>query len=242
MSTAISHAEPLSAYAIQVDPRDNVAVAKVPVPRGTQVLVGTSTVDVLDDITPGHRFALAAIAEGAFVRQYGQPIGTSKGLPAGALISRANMSNDVPVVRELDAHLHNAAPEYLPEAERATFMGYHRPDGRVGIRNWVLIVPTSMCAAHEAVQIATVAEFTIFDKAKYPNIDGVVAIPHNKGCGCSDGSNIEVMLRTLAAYAAHPNVGGVVFIGLGCEKTNLTVMEQFLNACLLYTSPSPRDS
>ena len=108
-------------------------------------------------------------------------------------------------------------------------MGYRRPDGRVGIRNWVLIVPTSMCAAHEAVQIATVAEFTLFDKAKFPNVDGVVAIPHNKGCGCSDGSNIEVMLRTLAAYAEHPNVGGVVFIGLGCEKTNLTVMEKYLN-------------
>ena len=86
-----------------------------------------------------------------------------------------------------------------------------------------------MCAAHEAVQIATVAEFTLFDKAKYPNVDGVTAIPHNKGCGCSDGSNIEVMLRTLAAYAEHPNVAGVVFIGLGCEKTNLTVMEKYLN-------------
>ena len=60
-------------------------------------------------------------------------------------------------------------------------------------------------------------------------VDGVTAIPHNKGCGCSDGSNIEVMLRTLAAYAELPNVAGVVFIGLGCEKTNLTVMEKYLN-------------
>ncbi len=229
MSTATSQAAPLSAFAIQVDPRDNVAVAKVPVPRGTQVTLGTSTLDVLDDITPGHRFALGPIPSGEFVRQYGQPIGTSTGIEPGALISRANMSNDVPVVRELDPALSNPAPDYVPESERATFMGYRRPDGRVGIRNWVLIVPTSMCAAHEAVQIATVAEFTLFDRARFPNVDGVVAIPHNKGCGCSDGSNIEVMLRTLAAYAEHPNVGGVVFIGLGCEKTNLTVMEKYLN-------------
>jgi len=229
MSTATSPAAPLSAYAIQVDARDNVAVARVPVARGTRVQVGAGIVEVLDDVTPGHRFALVAIPAGEFVRQYGQPIGTSTGIPAGALISRANMSNEVPVVRALDEHMHTAPPDYVPEAERATFMGYRRPDGRVGIRNWVLIVPTSMCAAHEAVQIATVAEFTLFDKAKYPNVDGVVAIPHNKGCGCSDGSNIEVMLRTLAAYAEHPNVGGVVFIGLGCEKTNLTVMEQYLS-------------
>ena len=100
--------------------------------------------------------------------------------------------------------MHTPAPDYVPEPQRATFMGYRRPDGRVGIRNWILIVPTSMCAAHEAVQIATVAEFTLFDKAKYPNVDGVVAIPHNKGCGCSDGSNIEVMLRTLADVCRAP--------------------------------------
>ncbi len=229
MSSVTSVAEPLSAFAIQVDARDNVAVARVPVPRGTRVQAGDRLVEVKDDITPGHRFALVEVPAGDFVLQYGQPIGTSLGVEPGALISRANMSNDVPVVRELDEAMHTPPPDYVPEAARATFMGYRRPDGRVGIRNWVLIVPTSMCAAHEAVQIATVAEFTIFDKARFPNVDGVVAIPHNKGCGCSDGSNIEVMLRTLASYAEHPNVGGVVFIGLGCEKTNLTVMERYLS-------------
>lgn len=220
---------PLSAYAIQVDSRDNVAVARVPVPRGTRVATGDVEIEVLDDVTPGHRFALSPIPAGEFVRQYGQPIGTSKGIAAGALIAPANMSNEVPVVRDLDASMHTPPPDYVPEAARATFRGYRRPDGRVGIRNWVLIIPTSMCAAHEAQQIATIAEFTLFDKARFPNVDGVVAIPHNKGCGCSDGSNIEVMLRTLAAYAEHPNVGGVVFIGLGCEKTNLTVMERYLS-------------
>lgn len=229
MSTTASPAAPLSSYAIRVDARDNVAVARVPVTPGTRIEWDGGVLDVTDAITPGHRFALTAIAAGEFVRQYGQPIGTSSGIAAGALISHANMSNDVPVVRDLDPALHNPPPEYLPEAERATFLGYRRPDGRIGIRNWILIVPTSMCASHEATQIATVSEYTVMDKARYPNVDGVVAIPHNKGCGCSDGSNIDVMLRTLANYAEHPNVGGVVFIGLGCEKTNLTVMERYLS-------------
>jgi altronate hydrolase len=107
-------------------------------------------------------------------------------------------------------------------------MGYRRPDGRVGTRNYILIVPTSMCASHEALQIATIAEFTIYDRLKYPNVDGVVAIPHNKGCGCQDGSTIDVMLRTLSNYADHPNVGGVVLIDLGCEKTNLAQVEKYL--------------
>ena len=63
---------------------------------------------------------------------------------------------------------------------------------------------------------------------KYPNVDGVVAIPHNKGCGCQDGSTIDVMLRTLSNYADHPNVGGVILIDLGCEKTNLAQVEKYL--------------
>ena len=86
-----------------------------------------------------------------------------------------------------------------------------------------------MCASHESQQIAMLAELTLYSRARFPNVDGVAAIPHNKGCGCSDGSNIEVVLRTLANYAAHPNVGGVLFVGLGCEKTNLTAVEEFLH-------------
>src|SRR5438034_5782958 len=85
-----------------------------------------------------------------------------------------------------------------------------------------------MCASHEAQQISMIAEFTLYKREKYPNVDGVVAIPHNKGCGCQDGSTIEVMLRTLSNYADHPNVGGVVLIDLGCEKTNLSQVEKYL--------------
>ena len=99
MPTATSQAAPLSAYAIQVDPRDNVAVARVPVPAGTRVQAPGGPLAVLHEVTPGHRFALVDIPAGEFVLQYGQPIGTSTGVAAGALISRANMSNDVPVVR-----------------------------------------------------------------------------------------------------------------------------------------------
>jgi len=107
-------------------------------------------------------------------------------------------------------------------------MGFRRPDGRVGTRNFVLIVPTSMCASHESQQISIIAEYTMYSRQQFPNVDGVVAIPHNKGCGCQDGSTIEVMLRTLANYADHPNVGGVILIDLGCEKTNLSEVEKYL--------------
>jgi altronate hydrolase len=149
------------------------------------------------------------------------------------------MSNEVPVVRELAANLSNPPTQLLPAAERARFQGFLRPDGRVGTRNFVLIVPTSMCASHEAAQIATLAEFTLYSRARFPNVDGVVALPHNKGCGCSDGSNLDVMLRTLANYADHSNVGAVLFMDLGCEKTNLTLVGRYLKERGGLATPKP---
>ena len=219
----------LSEFAIVVDPKDNVAVVKKATTHGLELLQPNgSSLEVRGAIPPGHRFATRDVPPGEFVLQFGQPIGTSLGITAGEQITHDNMTDEVPLVRELPNDLHTPPPDYFPLDQRATFMGYRRPDGRVGTRNFVLIVPTSMCASHEALQISTIAEFTIYDRQKYPNVDGVVAIPHNKGCGCQDGSTIDVMLRTLSNYADHPNVGGVVLIDLGCEKTNLAQVERYL--------------
>jgi altronate hydrolase len=219
----------VSEYAIIVDPRDNLAVVKKPVAQGLKVkLPDGRGLRVSGAVPAGHRFAIRAIPAGEFVLQFGQPIGTSLGIAEGEMVSLENMSNDVPTVRYIPEDLHTAAPDYLPEAQRGTFMGFRRSDGRVGTRNYVLIVPTSMCASHEAQQISMMSEFTLYKREKYPNVDGVVAIPHNKGCGCQDGSTIEVMLRTLSNYADHPNVGGVILMDLGCEKTNLAQVEKYL--------------
>lgn len=229
MTSLSSSPRPLAQCAVVVSPKDNVAVVKTGLAAGDVVaLPDGRSLPITGEVTPGHRFALRAVPVGEFVLQYGQPIGTSKGIGAGDPITPANMSNSVPLVRDLPATLHNPAPDYVPKEQRATFRGFRRENGRVGTRNWVLIVPTSMCSSHEAAQIATIAEFTQYSRARFPNVDGVVALPHNKGCGCSDGSNLDVMLRTLANYADHPNVGGVLFMDLGCEKTNLTLVEKYL--------------
>ncbi len=228
-TTYITEVAPISEYAIVVDPRDNLAVVKVATQPGLEVALSDDRVIRLTAVVPpGHRFATREIPAGEFVRQYGQPIGTSLGISEGDYITHDNMSDEVPVVRDLPADLSTPPPDYFPEAERATFMGFRRPDGRVGTRNLILIIPTSMCASHEAQQISMMAEFTLFKREKYPNVDGVVAIPHNKGCGCQDGSNLDVMLRTLSNYADHPNVGGVILMDLGCEKTNLAFVEKYL--------------
>ena len=227
--THVEKAAAISEFAIIVNPEDNVAVVKnetepgiiLILPDGRAVTVGAA-------VPPGHRFAIDDIRAGEFVRQYGQPIGTSLGIEKGEWITHDNMSDDVPVIRDLPEDLHTPAPDYFSADETATFMGFRRADGRVGTRNFVLIVPTSMCASHEATQISMMSEFMHYSREEYPNVDGVVAIPHNKGCGCQDGSNLDVMMRTLSNYADHPNVGGVILIDLGCEKTNLTYVEKYL--------------
>jgi altronate hydrolase len=220
---------PLEAFAIVVNPADNVAVVKTQVESGLVLrLPDGRDVGVCGTVTPGHRFATRVIPAGDLVLQYGQPIGTSRGMQEGDPVTSRSMSNEVPVVRDLPAEFRSEPPRYAIEAERRTFTGFRRANGRVGTRNFLLIVPTSMCASHESQQISMMAEFSIYKRERFPNVDGVVAIPHTRGCGCADGSNIQVMLRTLANYAAHPNVGGVIFIGLGCEKTNLTEVERYL--------------
>src|ERR1041385_2858447 len=229
MSSTTTQAPPISDYAIIVDANDNLAVVKRETAPGLAVgLPSGRLLRVAEAVPPGHRFATRDIPAGEFVLQYGQPIGTSLGIKEGDYISHDNMSNDVPVVRDLPEDLHAPPPDYIPVSERATFMGFRRPDGRVGTRNYVLIVPTSMCARHEAQQISMMAEFMLYKAERYPNVDGVVAIPHNKGCGCQDGSTLDVMLRTLSNYADHPNVGGVILMDLGCEKTNLSIVQKYL--------------
>lgn len=221
MTAPSASARPLDGVAIVVSAGDNVAVVRVELAGGQEVaLQDGAVVRVGGPLVPGHRFATVAIPSGEYVVQYGQPIGTSRGIALGEPVTHENMSDDVPVVRTLPADLSNPPPDYIPGDRRARFEGFCRPDGRVGTRNHVLIVPTSMCSSHEAQQIATVADLTLFSREQHPNVDGVVALPHNKGCGGSDGSHIEVMMRTLVNYARHPNIGGVLFIELGCEKTN----------------------
>jgi altronate hydrolase len=228
-STYVEEITPVREYAIIVDPKDNVAVVKKETWPGLEMnLPDERVIRVNAAVPPGHRFATRAIPAGELVLQYGQPIGTSLGIKQGDQITHDCMSDDVPIVRDLRPDLYTPKPDYIPVHERATFMGFRRPDGRVGTRNFVLIIPTSMCASHEAQQISIIAEFTLYNRQKYANVDGVVAIPHNKGCGCQDGSTIEVMLRTLSNYADHPNIGGVILIDLGCEKTNLSQVEKYL--------------
>jgi len=206
---------------------DNVAVVRKALPAGTVLDTPAGEVVILEFIPRGHRFSFRDLAAGEMVIQYGQPIGTSAGVRAGQWITQELLRNEVPLNRDLP-QTEAAPPDYFPPSEIGTFQGYRRANGSVGTRNYILILPTSMCSSHEATQISMMAEFMLWSREKFPNVDGVVATPHNKGCGCQNGTNLDILMRTLAAYANHPNVGGVVLVDLGCEKTNLSYLDSYL--------------
>src|SRR5678816_2618393 len=103
----------LSDFAIVVDPKDNVAVVKKATTPGLEILLPDQRVIVIrGEVPPGHRFATRDIPAGEFVLQFGQPIGTSLGIESGEQITHANMTNDVPIIRDLPETLHTPPPQY----------------------------------------------------------------------------------------------------------------------------------
>jgi len=232
-----THSKPytLRDLAVIVAPdQDNVAVAKQTIAGGTVLTWDDNNLTIHAEIPAGHRFAIRAVPAGKWVLQYGEPFARSKGLQPGDRVDDTTVESIVPEVSAGAVSLR--PPQLAPwEGPLPTFAGFHRPDGRVGVRNWVLVVPTSMCAAHEASQIAARAEAQgLYNRDRYPNVDGVTATVHSGGCGCpnpnpkaSEPGVYEATLRILAQHMQHPNVGAAILVELGCEKTNLAAFDAY---------------
>jgi len=197
---------------------DDVAIAKRPLAPGTVVaLEDGSAVRVARLIPPGHKLAVRSIPEGEAVRRYGHVIGFATArIEAGEHVHVHNLA-----VGELDrdyAFCSDYRPvELVPESERRTFLGFRRPDGRVGTRNYVAVLPSVNCSSS-----ATAAVVGHFERsgalAAFPNVDGVIGFPHKGGCGAHIGSDgLHLLQRTLAGVVHHPNVAGYVILSLGCE-------------------------
>lgn len=223
--------EPLGRRAIVVDPqRDNVALAVTAIEADRYDLNG-APFDVREPLSAGDRVALRAVPSGEFLLQYGCPFAVSRGISAGERVHHGRVEPAIPLVDPSTVELPPpSAPEPVPGDERlpAAFEGYRRPDGRVGTRNYVLVVPTSMCSSHEARLIAEEAERRQWSRERFPHVDGIRAIPHDKGCGCPDGGTVTRTMQVLGAYLDHPNVGAALVLELGCEKTNLAAFAPFL--------------
>ena len=204
---------------IVLDPADNVAVARVGLQPGT--VLEAQQLCAATAIGRGHKIALRPIGNGAPVIKYGQVIGAAtRDIAAGELVHAENLA--ISAVNLQHEFCVDAKPtDFVPEASRATFLGYRRPNGRVGTRNYIVIISSVNCSA--TVSRAVAAHFSreaALDA--FPNVDGVVALTHAGGCAMGVGSEGHLLLtRTLAGYALNPNVGGVLMIGLGCETNQI---------------------
>ncbi|WP_277208081.1 UxaA family hydrolase [Isoptericola croceus] len=195
---------------------DDVAVATRDLtPHDRAVAPDGSVVVVLDAVPRGHKIALRAVATGSAVHKYGQVIGVATGdIPTGAHVHSHNLGFDP---GEREAPLGGTHTELaLPPGPRPSFRGYRRADGRVGTRNYVAILTSVNCSASTAKMIAEQFRGAALDQ--FENVDGVIALTHTSGCGLvPDSEGGQVLLRTLRGYAAHPNVAGLLVLGLGCE-------------------------
>jgi altronate hydrolase len=191
---------------------DSVGIALVPLAPG-DVIGG---VTITEPIAAGHKFAVAPHKQGDTVVKFGQPIGkASAAIPTGAHVHVHNVS-----FAPSDAQPAVGSRIIDPAPHSATFMGYHRVDGRVGTRNFIGILTSVNCSASVARRIA--AHFTPERLAPFPNVDGVIAFSHMSGCGMvKDGRGMANLRRTIGGYARHPNFSGVLIAGLGCEVNQI---------------------
>ncbi len=152
------------------------------------------------------------------VRKYGQVIGfASTPIPAGAWVHTHNLTFGAGELQH-DYGVGSEAHPLEPVAQRATFRGYRRSDGRVGTRNYLAVVATVNCSA--GVVQGIVRRFEGIER-EYSDFDGVIPIVHKGGCGGKPGWELELLQRTLAGFAKHPNVGAYVLVGLGCEGNQM---------------------
>ncbi len=205
--------------ALMMDPSDNVVTCVREVKAGEEVVYrcGEEILNLTarEDIPYCHKIALCDLAEGADVHKYGELIGrTNKAVEKGCLVNHENIYS---VPRDYDSELvaETGEEEVLPLVETESgmkFWGYRRAEGRPGIRNHVLILPTCACGSESSRIVAS-------------QVRGAVNIVFNTGC--SDvAANTAMSQKVLTGFACNPNVYGVVIIGLGCETVGHKLLRE----------------
>lgn len=193
---------------IRINKKDNVAVAITDIEKNQL-------------IKKGHKFALRDIAKGEKVIKYGAPIGiATKDIAEGDWVHVHNVRT---LLDTGGGYTYEKVCEKTVEREkesRRTFFGYRREDGRCGVRNEIWIICTVGCVNSVADEIARLMR----DEAKRYT-DGIVVIKHPYGCS-QMGEDQQATLRVLSRMAIHPNAGGVLMLGLGCENCNFNKLAE----------------
>lgn len=209
---------------LKINDNDNVVVALNTIPAGEKITVsvgdGQKTVTAREEIPAGHKMAIFDIPEGGEVIKYGYRIGNAKeNITEGSWIHTHNVKT---ALGDLLEYTYNPTPVEEKKTEDVTFMGFNRPDGKVGVRNEIWVIPTVGCVNNVATAIAKQAN--AFVKG---SVEEVIAFPHPYGCS-QMGDDQEHTRKILADLINHPNAGGVLVLGLGCENSNIDVLKPYI--------------
>lgn len=208
---------------VKINQKDMVAVAIEPVSKGETVTVTGAAVTALNDIPAGHKIALTDIKAGEPVIKYGEPIGKAAcDIKAGEHIHVHNLKTRLD---EKVSYTYSPVQTMTPKNQSGiskTFKGYLRKDGRAGVRNEIWIIPTVGCVNSVAKKIEALAQELLCE-----GIDAIVAYNHPYGCSQMGGDQ-EDTRQAIATLCTHPNAGGVLLLGLGCENSSIDVLKPYI--------------
>jgi altronate hydrolase len=201
---------------------DNIVVAKRSVAVATSItLPDGQDLTTAEPIEPGHKMAVRRIATGERIRKFGQAIGfASTDISPGQWVHIHNVTMGA---LNLDYAFATEIPDPPQPITDRTFQGYRRADGRAATRNYIGIISTVNCSATASKYVARELEDVILDD--FPNIDGIVPLVHKGGCAMEyAGTDHRQLARTLSGFARHPNIGGYLVLGLGCETAQASFL------------------
>lgn len=207
---------PVVPGALKVAAADQVAVALRDLAMGDTVIVAGTAITVASPVPKGHKLAISAMAAGTVVHKYGFAIGSAtRAIAIGEHVHSHNLATRLAGEA---AYRWQPQPTPLPAPGEGRFLGFRRSDGRVGTRNEVWVLPTVGCVGRTAQRIAAAAGQHVSG-----SVDGVHAFAHPHGCS-QLGDDLDGTRDLLAALACHPNAGGVLIVGLGCESNQLDAL------------------
>ncbi|HEY6915062.1 MAG TPA: altronate dehydratase family protein [Paludibacter sp.] len=207
---------------LKINSDDNVAVAIVNLHTGEKVTVRGIEITLLHDIPAGHKFALKDFAEKDLIVKYGYSIGHARSAIAkGSLVNEKNIKTNLDGVLEYTYKPKLVFPDI--ENRDLTFSGYRRKNGDVGIRNEIWVIPTVGCVNGTVNKLVE----DLKRETNSAGVDAIIGYPHNYGCSQlgDDHENTRKILRNMIK---HPNAGGILVVGLGCENNQLTALREFL--------------
>ena len=197
---------------LKINPADAVVVCLQPLKKGTVIEVDGMSVTIHQDTPAGHKILIKDVKAGEDIIKYGYPIGhVCQDMKAGDWVNEHQLKTNLSGTSEYSYHPVNQTLSI--KDEKRTFKGYVRPNGDVGIRNEIWIVPTVGCVNGIAEQLAE----NLRQETKCEGIDAIWAWHHNYGCSqlSDDHEHTRKILRDICL---HPHAGGVLVVSLGCEN------------------------